>query len=242
MAHDRGSLVIAGGIAAAAAGYLAFSCRSAPARSETVSASDPVDGAAPPNPLVEPSEKMTLEKQLEELAKLALPLNEGVSVDDFLASFDRGQYEKAPFDLVMFAIGTEIEREPWGRRFSDRAWYLDMECIEDGSAYEKIVKNISMVAGAPGVLSDPKAEVDLSAPTGTLSYRVSGKVVNHTVTVNDDWADPKAIAAIMRDIEKAVPAGAFYGKDNGQGSTWFFLTPDQASRLKALGADISRGP
>jgi hypothetical protein len=185
---------------------------------------------------------MTLEQQLEQLAKAGLTPNSGVSIDDFLYSLKRDDYEKEPFDLVLFVLGIEIEREPWGRRFSDRAWNLDMECVEDGSAYVEIVKNLCTVAGAPGVLSDVRAEVDLSRTTGSLSYRVAGKEVNRVVKVDNDWADPDTIAAIMGDIERAVPGGAFYAKDNGQASIWFYLTPEHAKQLKALGADIERGP
>lgn len=36
---------------------------------------------------------MKLEQQLEKLAELGLPLNDGVTVDDLLYSFDREDYE-----------------------------------------------------------------------------------------------------------------------------------------------------
>ncbi|WP_279239794.1 hypothetical protein [Scytonema sp. UIC 10036] len=40
---------------------------------------------------------MTLEQQLEKLAELGLTLNEGVTIDDLLYSFDREDYEKNLF-------------------------------------------------------------------------------------------------------------------------------------------------
>ena len=58
---------------------------------------------------------MALEQQIETLAQLDLPLNDGVTVDDLLYSWERKEYENQPYDLVLFVLGSEVEREPWGR-------------------------------------------------------------------------------------------------------------------------------
>ncbi len=31
-------------------------------------------------------------------------------------------YEREPFSSLLFVFGTEVEAEPWGRWFCDRAW------------------------------------------------------------------------------------------------------------------------
>ncbi len=83
---------------------------------------------------------MTLEEQLRQLSDLGLPLNPGVTVDDFLISIAREDYEAKPFGLVLFAYGIEIEQEPWGRYFSDFAWNFDVEAIEGDGSYVEIVE------------------------------------------------------------------------------------------------------
>ncbi len=72
---------------------------------------------------------MTLEDQIETLASLGITLNEGITIDDLLYSFDRVEYENEPYDLILFMLGIKVEREPWGRSFCSHAWNLDMECI-----------------------------------------------------------------------------------------------------------------
>ena len=64
---------------------------------------------------------MKLEAQIEKLAEFGLPLNDGITVDDFLISWTREEYENSPFDTILFTYGIEVEKEPWGRFFCDRA-------------------------------------------------------------------------------------------------------------------------
>lgn len=76
---------------------------------------------------------MTLEQQLAKLAELGLQLADGVHVDDLIYSFDREDFERQPFDLVLFALGIEVEREPWRRAVCERVWNFDTGCIESSS-------------------------------------------------------------------------------------------------------------
>lgn len=82
---------------------------------------------------------MKLEEQIQKLSRLDLPLNTGITIDDFFLSWPREEYEKEPFDLILSKYGDEIEEEPWGRFFCDRAWKFDAECIEGTGDYARIV-------------------------------------------------------------------------------------------------------
>ena len=53
---------------------------------------------------------MTLEQQLEKLAEFGIKLDEGITIDDLLYSFNRQDYEKQPFDLLLFVLGIEVEQ------------------------------------------------------------------------------------------------------------------------------------
>src|SRR5690242_11344950 len=104
---------------------------------------------------------MTLEDQLAALSELDLTLNDGVTIDDLLCSFDREDYEETPFDLILFVLGTEVEKAPWGRAVCSRVWNLDMECICETGDYARIAKRLCEVAGQPDCFTNIEDYVDL---------------------------------------------------------------------------------
>ena len=174
----------------------------------------------------------TLEEQLETLAQLGLSLNDGVTVDDLLYSWDRQEYENRPYDTLLFMLGSEVEREPWGRNVCDRAWNFDVECIEDTGSYVTIVENLCRVAGMPDLIFDVEDFVDIEDETAWLKYTIDGQQRHFNIPVDNDWADPETVSAVMRDIER--DGKRFYGKDNGQASIWFYLDQTAADKLNAL--------
>jgi hypothetical protein len=88
-----------------------------------------------------------------ELARMGVGLEPGITIDDLLYPFDREAFEDPPFDLVLFALGMEVEREPWGRPICRRAWHLDSECVHGEGAYVTIVNRLAALAGATARLS-----------------------------------------------------------------------------------------
>jgi hypothetical protein len=178
---------------------------------------------------------VTLEQQLETLAQLGLAMNDGISVDDFLYSWNREEYEARPYDMVLFMLGTEVEREPEGRRFCDRAWNFDTECINDTGDYVSIVENLCRVAGMPRLITDAEDFVDIENETAWLKYSIEGEQRRYDIAVDNDWADPKTVADVMADIER--DGKRFYSKDNGQASVWFYLDQNSAETLNRLSGD-----
>ncbi len=176
--------------------------------------------------------QMTLEQQLEKLAKLGFKLNDGISIDDLLYSCDREEYESEPYDTIMFILGSEVEREPWGRYFCDQVWNFDVECIEDSGAYVTIVENMCRIAGLPNLITNLKDYVDLDNGEAWLKYTIDGKNRHFNVRVDDDWADPDTVSAVMTDIERN--GQRFYAIDNGQASILFFLDKEIARELNEL--------
>lgn len=175
---------------------------------------------------------VTLEEQLETLSQFGLALNDGVTVDDLLYSWDRQDYENQPYDTLLFMLGSEVEREPWGRNVCDRAWNFDVECIEDTGSYVTILENLCRVAGIPDLITDVEDFVDIENETAWLKYTIDGRQRHFNIPVDNDWADPETVSAVMRDIER--DGKRFYGKDNGQASIWFYLDQTAADRLNAL--------
>ena len=184
---------------------------------------------------------MKLEQQLESLAALGFELNEGVTIDDILYSFGEDEFENEPFDLILFVLGIEIEREPWGRPFCSRAWNFDMECIYGSGDYVRIVQRLFEVANQSDLITDIEDHVDMDSGKAWLKYKVDGEPREYAVKVNDDWADPDTIAKIMSDIER--DGRRFYAKDNGQASVWYYLDSETAMELNRLsGNALVMGP
>jgi hypothetical protein len=144
---------------------------------------------------------ITLEEQLAALEKLGLRLDEGVSIDDVLYSFSREQYEKQPFDLILFILGAEVERAPWGRPFCSAVWDFDAECVGQTGDYVSIVERLCKVARKTGYLTEIADFVNLEDGEAWLKYVANGTPRHVKLKVNNDWADVRGITNVMIDIE-----------------------------------------
>jgi hypothetical protein len=176
---------------------------------------------------------MTLEQQLATLSDCGINLDNGITIEDMLYSFSSEEYEKRPFDLVLFVLGIEVEREPWNRPFCSRVWNFDLECITSTGDYTRIVKRLCQVAGMPDGLNDVRDFVDLQRAKAWLKYRVGDVERNLSAKVTGTWADPQAVSHVMRDIQQ-LDGRRFYSKDNGQAMVLYYLDPDAAATLNRL--------
>jgi hypothetical protein len=180
---------------------------------------------------------MKLETQLAKLAELGLVLNPGITIEDILYSFDRQAFEEPPFDLVLFSFGIEVEREPWGRRFCDRVWNFDTECIVSTGDYVSIVQNLCLLSGDPNYLTDIVDFINIDYNNTTeskcwLEYTVGDRRQHWTIEPNDDWADMMAISYVMEDLQR--DGKQFYAKDNGQAMILVYLDRATAEKLGDL--------
>jgi hypothetical protein len=179
--------------------------------------------------------QITLEQQLAKLAELGLNLDYGITVDDILHSFGREEYEEQPFDLILFVLGIEVERAPWGRLVCSRVWNFDTECINSTRDYVRIVKRLCRLASQPDRLEEVRDFVDIDASKAWLKYKVDGTQRDWLVEVSDDWADTLTLNYVMDDIER--DGRRFYFKDNGQAIVLFYLDAHGATELNRLSND-----
>jgi hypothetical protein len=175
---------------------------------------------------------MTLEEQLEKLAEFGVILDDGVTIDDLLYSFDRYAYESKPFDLVLFQLGGEVEREPWGRPVCSRAWNFYIKCIGQPGDYVEIVKHLCVVAGQPDLISHVTGYVDPDSGSWRLKYTINGSDRNWSIDVYDGWADILTLSYVMYDIER--DGRRFYAKDNGHTMILYYLGAATAAAINAL--------
>ena len=185
---------------------------------------------------------MKLETQLDKLAELGLVLNSGVTIDDLLHSYDRSEFEKEPFECLLFSFGVEVEREPWGRRICDRVWNFDTECITTTGDYVSIVKNLCFLSGKSDALTDLVDHINvdytnMAASECWLEYTIGDCRRHWTIEANDDWADMMTITYVMEDLQQ--DGKQFYSKDNGQAMILFYLDRATAEKLSDLcGEDL----
>ena len=133
---------------------------------------------------------------------------------------------------MLFILGAEVEREPWGRQFCSRVWNFDTECIYGPGDYARIVKRLCEVSGKPQLITDVSDFVDLDEGKAWLKYTIDGNPREWPVEVNDDWADTLTLSYVMDDIER--DGFRFYSKDNGQAMILFHLDAATADEINKL--------
>jgi hypothetical protein len=173
-----------------------------------------------------------LETQLAKLAELGIVLNPGIEIEDLLYSLERSELEAEPFQHLIFLLGIEVEREPWGRRICEQVWNFDTECISGTGNYVKIVQNLCRLTGEPDFLTDITDHIDLETGDCWLEYTIQDRRQHWTVDINYDWADMMTIAYVMHDLQKA--GKQFYSIDNGQAMVLFYLDPETALKVGDL--------
>ena len=175
---------------------------------------------------------MELEAQLAKLAELGLVLNPEITIEDLLYSEDRAAFSAQPFVLLLFLLGSEVEREPWERRICNRVWSFDLECIATTGDYVKIVRKLCLLTGSEDRLTEIVDYIDLEAGECWLEYTIGNKRRHWTIEVNDDWADMLALSYVMEDIQS--DGCQFYAIDSSQAMMILYLDRKTAEILSDL--------
>lgn len=180
-----------------------------------------------------------LETQIAALKDAGLSMHPERTIDELLTSWPRADYESDPYNLILFMYGGEVEAEPWGRHFCDRGFNLDMECLAEAGDYVRALTEVARITGRQHLVSGMSDNFDIEAETAEIKYTLQGRQRALKAKVDNDWADPEAVAAFMRDLETAIGDGRrFWAADNGQASVLFFVTDAEAAKVNALRHDI----
>lgn len=222
------------------AGVAAFLARSAWKDWRTPDSQSMAPTPAPARAVRRPSaDAVRLEDQIAALADAGLVVAPGRTIDELLQSWAREDYEGDPWNLLLFMYGSEVEAEPWGRVFCERGWNFDMECLEQAGDYARAFAQIVRLTGRPDLVTDLSDDFDIDARTCEIRYAVQGRPRVLKARVDNDWADPAAVEAFVRDVEAAAGGDRrFWAADNGQASVLFFVTDAEAAKINALSSDI----
>jgi hypothetical protein len=156
--------------------------------------------------------QMTLEQKLEVLAGCGFRLAQPFTCDDLLKSWNRADYEKPGYDLVLVGLGMTEEQEPW-RNHCVNLWHFDTECIEDHGDYKKIAARMAEMSEGSLSLANIQDYVDVEKKEAWLSFVFRGKVIRIPCEVQDDWVDPAIFGRFAELLARSDPAKiyVYYG-------------------------------
>ena len=157
---------------------------------------------------------MTLEQKLEVLAGCGFRLAEPFTCDDLLKSWNRADYEKPGYDLVLVGVGMTEEQEPW-RSHCVNLWHLDTECIEDHGDYKKIAACMAAMAKGSLPLDNIQDHVDVANKEAWLSFSFRGQAVKIPCKVQDDWVDPAVFGRFAELLAQSDSAKTYVYYDLG---------------------------
>jgi hypothetical protein len=198
----------------------------APREQNAAAADAPRAGRGPPIPL---------ETQISQLHDAGLVMAPGRTIAELLTSWARADYESDPYLLLLVMFGSEVEAEPWGRFFCERGLNFDMECLVQRGDYVLAFTEVLRITGQPGLATLLSDDFDIDGKSAMITYTMKDSARTITARVDNDWADPAALAAFMHDIETTIADGRhFWAADNGQSAVLFFLTDPEAARINAL--------
>jgi predicted DNA-binding WGR domain protein len=133
--------------------------------------------------------KLSLEEQLARLQDCNIALSPGINPELLLTFFDRKEYEKKQFELLLYALGEQtVEDIP--RYISPNIWHFDWECVYDGDAYLEITNRLKTLASDALPIENVTASIDLEASEGSMTFELNGVTYRWDIKVEEDWADP----------------------------------------------------
>jgi hypothetical protein len=181
---------------------------------------------------------LSLEQKLDILANCGLRLAAPFQVQDLLTSFNREDFEKPGFDLVLMGLGMTEEQPPW-RDHCVNLWHFDTECIEGDGSYVRIAERLKAMAQGSLPLENISDHVDEEAGEAWLAFGFQGEEIRIDCEVNHDWVDTGLFAHFVRLLAEVDPGKLFLTySTGGQDSFLACVTKTQLAELKRAGVDF----
>lgn len=109
---------------------------------------------------------------------------------------------------------------------------FDTEVVEDPDAYAEPIRFLAAVCGRSDRISEISSAIDLEAETGTVSYRIDGRLRTWDVEVDGDRADRMVLSYVLADlVEPDLDVVLFSA---GQEFGVVVVTPEQREPLQQL--------
>ncbi|MCZ6683111.1 MAG: hypothetical protein O7B26_07995 [Planctomycetota bacterium] len=185
---------------------------------------------------LQPLKNMNLEAQLGALAEHGIRLLPDRTVDELLISFSREDYESDPYSLLLTVMGSDVEEDPWGRRFSDDIWHFDTKCIFDHGAYVEIARRMQTLANGDLPIENLRDHVDTDGSEAWLEFELKGRRERFEPEVNDGWVDPMIFSWFVKMLASEGSTRRFIYCDLGGGQDCLIgcATEQELERLRRL--------
>jgi hypothetical protein len=164
------------------------------------------------------------ELQLDNLIKLGIKLNTGISKKDILQIHETMGYNRQPYKILYTELGNENED---GAFVSDNCWHFDYEYIEDHGAYVSIIKNLEKLSHGDLKFENIKDFVDIDEELAWVSFDINGDSYKWTLEVNDDWTDETLFSKVQALAKKYKTKGKFNQCIIGQSSVISYMDNSQ---------------
>lgn len=177
--------------------------------------------------------KVSFEVQLKSFEKLGYKLNNGITNETFLESYDKADFEDEPWSLMYIIFGSTIEKEPWTPITND-CWHFDAECIEDNGSYIAILENIKRISKSKLNFENTQDFVDIENEKAWVSFELNGKKYKWDLRVDNDWVDGSLFDKIrelnteLKNPEKLT----FYGL--GQDAVIDYMSEKEMAEFKKV--------
>ena len=176
--------------------------------------------------------KPTLEEQLQVLIRSGISPHENFSILELVSISGREPFEKSPFVLLLCALGSESEREPY-LPLSNNIWHLDTECIEGPGDYIRIAQRMTLLSGDALRLQNIEDHVDVEGRRASLSFTINGQKTVWAPEVNDDWIDSCILSNFAELLGRQDTSKRYTYIDlGGQDCLIGCATPEQFSLMR----------
>jgi hypothetical protein len=140
-----------------------------------------------------PRPRISLEEQLEHLAKCGIHLEPEFTVETLLESFEREKYEERPYIGAVIRLGGELEREPF-TPLSNNLFHLDTGCVEGPGDYVRVANRMRDLAQGELPIKNLRDHVDVENGDARLEFELGGETVQWRARVDNDWIDPEILS------------------------------------------------
>lgn len=134
-----------------------------------------------------------LEEQVHKLRELGFTFNGNETnelIDLLLEQFERENYEKDPYFLLLTIAGAELcDSNMQVIRMSNDVWNFDMECIEEEDAYMQLLNHFIDLAKGELPVEDIKSYVNFDREEAFVSFHLDGNVYQWQLLFENDWTD-----------------------------------------------------
>ncbi len=177
----------------------------------------------------------SLEEKLETLAKCGITLAPSFTTDDLLESWSRDEYENEGYELLLVALGSTKETEPFRNRCTN-LWHFDTECIEDDGDYKRIAERMLELSDGVLRLQDIRDHVDVEGEQAWLSFEFNDRTIKIECKVQHDWVDESVFGRFVEILKEADPTRVFIYHDlGGQDCILGCVSRNNFEKLKGAG-------